>query len=121
MLAKEFDSSCCFDIKLNLPGTPVATLWKTVRPTLDKPLIIQIDEFDILLHKIHHNKISEKQNEWMRSLVYDKQSYNTFLSETLTIFPYVIYVFTMNSSPDDIRKLDKSYIRNNRIDLILNL
>ena len=54
-------------------------------------------------------------------MVYDKQSYNTFVSEYLICLPYVIYLFTMNSSPDEINKMDASFIRTNRIDLILEM
>ena len=125
LLAKKYDSAYCFDIKLLDPGTPILDLWQTVMPTKEKPLIIQIDEFDIIINKIHHtsqNHDSEKKpHQWLRTMVSDKQSYNTFLSEYLICLPYVIYLFTMNSDPEDIKKLDASYIRKNRIDLIINL
>ena len=54
-------------------------------------------------------------------MVYDKQSYNSFLSEYLICLPYVIYLFTMNSTPEEINKLDTSYIRENRIDVLLEI
>ena len=124
LLAKKYNSAYSFDVKLLDPGTPILNLWKTVMPTKESPLIIQIDEFDIIIKKIHkmsENLESEKPHQWLRTIVGDKQSYNTFLSEYLICLPYVIYLFTMNSSPDQINQLDKSYIRKNRIDLILPL
>jgi len=124
LLAKKYRSAYSFDIKLLDPGTPILNLWRNVTPTKEKPLIIQIDEFDIIIKKIHSlsNKMeAEKPHQWMRTVVSDKQSYNTFLSEYIICLPYVIYLFTMNSSPDEINKLDKSYIRNNRIDMIISL
>ena len=57
----------------------------------------------------------------MKTMVYDKQSYNTFVSEYLICLPYVIYLFTMNSKPEDINKMDNSYIRENRIDLVIEI
>jgi len=33
----------------------------------------------------------------------------------------LLIIFTMNSYPEDIDKLDKSYIRNNRIDLGISI
>jgi len=123
LLAKKYNAAYSFDIKLLDPGTPILNLWKTVMPTKDSPLIIQIDEFDIIIKKIHkmsQNLEYEKPHQWLRNLIGDKQSYNTFLSEYLICLPYVIYLFTMNSSPQEINKLDKSYIRKNRIDLILS-
>jgi hypothetical protein len=124
LLAKKYNSAYSFDVKLLDPGTPILNLWKTVMPTKESPLIIQIDEFDIIIKKIHkisENLESEKSHQWLRTIVGDKQSYNTFLSEYLICLPYVIYLFTMNSSPNQINSLDKSYIRKNRIDLILPL
>ena len=124
LLAKKYSSAYSFDIKLLDPGTPILNLWRTAMPSKEKPLIIQIDEFDIIVKKIHNvsQKMEhEKPHQWLRTIVADKQSYNTFLSEYLICLPFVIYLFTMNSSPEEINKLDASYIRNNRIDLILPL
>jgi len=124
LLAKDFKSSCCFDIKITEPGTQILTLWETVKPTLETPLIIQIDEFDVIIKTIHNNHINNTKNthhQWLKTLVYDKQSFNTFMSEYLPCVPFVIYVFTMNSTPEEINELDSSYIRNNRIDININL
>jgi hypothetical protein len=120
LIASKLDTSLCFDLKLEDPGTSLLTLWKTVRPTKEKPMVIQIDEFDVLINKLHNNKI-EKKCDWMRYQLFDKQSYNTFMSEYLICLPYVIYIFTMNVEPDIINKMDKSYIRENRIDKIYKL
>lgn len=120
LLAQEFKSAYCFDIKLDSPGTQLLNLWNTFKPDENKPLIVQIDEFDILIKKCHEQTIVTK-HDWMKTMVYDKQSYNTFISEYMICLPYVIYLFTMNSTPEDINALDTSYIRENRIDLLLKI
>ncbi len=120
LLADKYKSAYCFDLKLDTPGTQLLTLWETFKPEKDKPLIVQIDEFDILLKNIHEQNIKH-EHDWLKTMVYDKQSYNTFVSEYLICLPYVIYLFTMNSSPDEINKMDASFIRTNRIDLILEM
>lgn len=120
LLAHEFKSAYCFDVKLDNPGTQILNLWNTFKPEENRPLIIQIDEFDILIKKCHEQSIKPK-HDWMRTMVYDKQSYNSFLSEYLICLPYVIYLFTMNSKPEEINKLDTSYIRENRIDVLLEI
>ena len=120
MLADKYKSAYCFDLKLDSPGTQLLKLWETFKPEKDKPLIVQIDEFDILLKNIHDQKIKH-EHDWLKTMVYDKQSYNTFISEYLICLPYVIYLFTMNSSPTDINKMDSSFIRTNRIDLIIEM
>ena len=111
LLAKNFKSSCCFDIKITEPGTQILTLWETVKPSKDKPLIIQIDELDVIIKSIHENqKNKHTPHQWLKTLVYDKQSFNTFMSYYLPCIPFVIYIFTMNSYPEDIDKLDKSLL-----------
>lgn len=121
LLAQKYSSAYCFGIKLLNPGTPILDLWQTVLPSKEKPLIIQIDEFDIIINTIHNNLEKNKPHQWLRTMITDKQSYNTFLSEYLICLPHVIYLFTMNSDPKIINTLDTSYIRKNRIDLIMPL
>lgn len=121
LLAQKYSSAYCFGIKLLNPGTPILDLWQTVLPSKEKPLIIQIDEFDIIINTIHNNLEKNKPHQWLRTMITDKQSYNTFLSEYLICLPHVIYLFTMNSDPKIINTLDTSYIRKNRIDLIMSL
>ena len=120
LLASKYDSAYCFDIKLDSPGTQLLTLWETFKPEKDRPLIVQIDEFDILIKNIHEQNIKH-EHDWLKTMVYDKQSYNTFISEYLICLPYVIYLFTMNSKPEDINKMDESFIRTNRIDLLCEM
>ena len=120
LLANKYKSAYCFDLKLDSPGTQLLTLWETFKPEKEKPLIVQIDEYDILLKNIHEKNIKH-EHDWLKTMVYDKQSYNTFVSEYLICLPYVIYLFTMNSSPEDINKMDNSFIRENRIDLIIEM
>ena len=120
LLAKKYNSPLCFDINLLDPGNPILNLWQKVMPSKEHPLIIQIDELDNIISKIHY-KVTRKPHDWLKCQVNDKQTFNTFLSEYLLCLPYVIYLFTMNSNPNEINKLDSSYIRENRIDLIENL
>lgn len=120
LLAKKYNSPLCFDINLLDPGNPILNLWQKVMPSKENPLIIQIDELDNIISKIHH-KVTRDPHNWLKCLVNDKHTFNTFLSEYLLCLPYVIYLFTMNSSPLEVSKLDASYIRDNRMDLIQNL
>lgn len=120
LLAKELDSKLCFDLRLDEPGNPLITLWKAADPTKDSPLIVQIDEIDVLIQKIHSGKV-KNDHKWFRRMIYDKQTFNTFMSEYLPCLPNTIYLFTMNSDLDNIKALDPSYVRDYRIDLVIKL
>lgn len=120
LLAKELGTKLCFDLHLYEPGNSLMTLWKTANPTKNNPLVVQIDEFDVFIRKMHEGDL-KNDHKWLRRLIYDKQSFNTFMSEYLNCLPNVIYLFTMNSRPEDINEMDPSYIRDNRMDLVVEL
>ena len=75
---------------------------------------------NIMIKNIHYEK-NYKPHEWLITEVYNKETYNTFLSETTQMFQNVIYIMTMNTNISEINKIDKSYLRNGRIDKIFNL
>lgn len=121
LLAQKYNSSFCFEIKLNNPGVDLRELYSTAEvDSYKKPLILLIDEFDILIENIHHQK-NYTQHKWFRTPIYNKDTYNTFMSEYTLLFPYVIYVFTMNRTKKEINDLDQSYIRPGRIDKIYEM
>ncbi len=74
LLAKELGSKLAFDLRIEEPGNPLLTLWKIASSDANHPLIVQIDEFDIFINKIH-NETMKHDHIWYRSMVYDKQSY----------------------------------------------
>lgn len=114
-LSIQLKGSLCFDIDLFAPGNSTIRLYEQVRPTEDSPLIIQIDEFDKLIDNIHHEK-KPKKVEWLRNIVYNKSTYNSFMSEYVTYLPNIIWLFTTNEPLTYFENLDKSYINTNRID-----
>jgi len=116
LLAKRLGTNLCFDFNLLFPGARLMELYRQVEPDKDNPLIIQIDEFDILVENIH-NQENIRTITWAPNKVYDKSSYNTFFSEHVPCFPYVIYILTSNRPIEYFNSLDKSYIGSNRIDI----
>ena len=111
----QLNGCLCFDIDLFAPGNSTMKLYDEVGPTEDNPLIIQIDEFDKLIDNIH-NQRQPKKVEWLRNMVYNKPTYNSFMSEYVTYLPNVIWLFTTKEPLSYFDNLDKSYINTNRID-----
>ena len=63
LLAQKYNSSFCFEIKLNDPGVDLRELYSTAEvDSYKKPLILLIDEFDILIENIHHQKIMKLEH-----------------------------------------------------------
>ena len=97
-------------------------LYTDSNPTLNHPLIIVFDESDVMLKKIHNNKISPKylmkqDCPTQTPLIDDKSSWNRFFDNIdLGLYPYVIILLCSNVKKEIIDKtLDPSYLRNGRI------
>jgi hypothetical protein len=116
LLASEYNGYYCNSMNLLEPGDSLAELYSKIEPTPEKPLIISMDEADLMIEKIHkgfllHNKIP--------ILVHDKRSWNRLFDDiNRGLYPNIILLLTMNSSPDKILEMDPSYIREGRVDFI---
>ena len=119
LVANEFGSSFCNTIKPWQPGDTIGSLHGEVEPTLSKPLVIVFDEVDSALLKIHEGVTPHPK---VATAVTDKPGWNHMLDEIQRgMYPDTILILTSNKSPEFIRSLDSSYIREGRIDLIFEM
>lgn len=119
MLAKSLNGVLCDDFDPSLHGVVYPQLIDYVKPSRDKPLIIQIDEFDTIIFKIHNNN-TFKLHKFMRSGIYNKKTFNKFM-DRLSEYENVIVVLTMNTCISKINDMDNSYLREGRIDKIYKM
>lgn len=120
LLAKKLNASICYEFNPTLPGSNFTTIYNNSNPTVKNPLIIVLEEVDIMLKKIHNNEI--KLHKDVPTQIYDKSTYNTFMDFfNRGMFPYTIIVMTSNKNINEINEMDFSYLRNGRIDLHCNL
>jgi len=116
LLAKELNGSVCDSFKPTDPSDTIAELVKRVRPTKKNPLIILLDEIDVMIWKCH--KILITQHKISPIPVLDKTSINTFFDNTQRI-KNVIMILTSNKSKDEIdtETGDSSYLRDGRVNV----
>jgi len=57
LLAKELNGYLCDSYNPTEPGDDIAIIYNTIMPTVEKPLILVLEEFDIIIHRIHNNLI----------------------------------------------------------------
>jgi hypothetical protein len=100
------------------PTTPGDSLHRLVRDSDSseedgKPIVVVIEEANILIHRIHKNEIASHND--VQILVYNKSTYNTFLDDMI-LFKNVVLIFTSNESKKEIDALDPCYLRKGRID-----
>jgi hypothetical protein len=116
LLAEIHGGSYCNTLRPWQPGDSLAALYSEVEPTKEKPLIVAFDEIDDPLLKIHAGIAPHKS---LPISVHDKPSWNHMLDEIQRgMYPNLIILFTSNKTPEFIREMDPSYIREGRVDLI---
>jgi hypothetical protein len=121
LLAKELKGSLVRTFDPTEPGDTLASLYSTVSPTDDNPLILVLDEVNILFHKVYHGLIIPHKHIPIQ--ISNKNSLNRFFDDiNLGLYPYLIIVMTSNISAKEIEtNYDPSYIREGRVDLRFNL
>lgn len=116
LLAKKLDCYLCDEFDPTCPGDTFNELYSSCSCNSQKPLIIIMDEIDILLSKINKNNM-DLHKKYLIS-VKDKTTWNKFLDKfEYGLYPYVILILCSNNSIDKMNQLDKSYLRNGRINI----
>jgi len=119
LIADKYKSYYCNSLKPWDPGSRLGDIYNEAEPTVDKPLIIVFEEFDTIILNIH---IGIQPHKSLPTFVSNKNGWNQFLDEiSRGLYPYLILILTMNKDPEYIRNLDPSYIREGRVDLILEV
>ena len=78
-----------------------------IEPTKESPLIVVLEEFDIIISKIHFGTITPHKS--LPSNIYDKTSWNQFFDRfDRRYYPWVILVLTSNVKPEVIDRYVKS-------------
>jgi hypothetical protein len=98
------------------PNDTFYNLYSTIEPTADRPLIVILEEVDIILKKIHEGTIVPHKSYPIP--ITDKTSWNQFFDRfDRTLFPHVILLMTTNQPMSYFESLDNSYLRDGRCNL----
>lgn len=115
LLAKEMSGKLCTTFNPTDPGDSMEKIYGKIEPTKDDPLIILLDEFDIILKKICNG--TTKMHKKSPICVHDKISWNKFLDDVdIGMYPFIILLLTSNMCRNNIEDVyDPSFIREGRI------
>lgn len=116
LLAEKMNGSLCQTYSPTTPGDYLNSLYSMVEPTKENPLIVLIDEVDIIFNKITQD--SFVQHESIPVEVNDKITWNRLLDHIqVGIYPNLILVLTSNLTHSELcSKYDDSFIRHGRVD-----
>ena len=120
LTVKEMKGSYCCSHNPTDPGDTLSVIYNSVLPTKKEPLIIVLEEYDIIIGQIHNKEIIKHKN--IPISVKDKSSWNQYLDcIDLNMYPYLILFLTSNKKRGWVDNLDSSYIRAGRVNLFVNL
>lgn len=120
LMARELNCYLCDTFNPTEPSDNFSNIYTSIHPSPKKPLIILLDEVDIMIHKIHNQTILPHKHNTIQ--VYNKLTWNNMLDKLdYGLYPNVILLLCSNVTTQDINKLDPSYLRQGRIDLIQHL
>ena len=113
----------CDNINQTRPNEFFVSMYGWVRPSEEEPLIVLIDEVDIIINQIANgNRINHKE---FKCEFITKADWNRFFEWfNKGLYPHTIILMTSNKSKQQITSLpnvDPSWLRKGRIDLEFNL
>jgi hypothetical protein len=98
------------------PGEKFSSLYTKVSPTKDSPLIVVIEEVDIMMMKIHTNTVIAHRD--IPTSITNKIEWNMFLDRfDRNLYPHVIFIMTTNKTAQYFDQLDPSYMRPGRVNV----
>lgn len=91
-----------------------------IQPTIASPVVIVIEEVDVIIHAIHHGLVVPHIN--FHISVRNKTDWNNFLDQIdYGQFPNVILIMTTNKPRQWFDDLDPSYMREGRVNLHIDI
>lgn len=117
MMAQKLGCYLCDSFDPYEPSSNFNEIYSLVKISARCPLILLIDEVDILIGKIH-DKQTVEHKKFSRE-IFDKTSYNNFMDKIeFGLYPNVILIMNSNKSKRMIDRMDSTYLRNGRINVI---
>ena len=111
LVAKKLGGKYCHSFNPTDPGDQISMLVLDADMD-DNPLIVVLEEVDILLNNIHNQRVFH--NKEIPISVYNKTTWTSFLDD-MFIYRKVILIMTSNTSKTEIDKLDNAYLRQGRV------
>lgn len=120
LLARQLKGTICETFNPTEPTDHFDDLYSKVNPTKRRPLIILLDEIDVLIERIHTGAVPTHKKYPVQ--IYNKTTWNMFFDKiNMGLYPNVIVVLCSNANPSKIDGFDKCYLRNERVHIIAKL
>lgn len=116
---EKYKGQICKTFNPTEPGDTLDLLYIRADPTKKKPLIINLEEVDIIIKNVHNQTIPQHKD--IPTLMKNKSDWNTFMDDFNVLYPFTILIMTSNVSKECIDSIDESYLREGRINACFEL
>lgn len=100
------------------PNDTFYNLYSNIEPSKTQPLVVVLEEIDILVEKLHMGTI-RIHKDYIAPIT-DKSTWNQFFDRfDRGLYPHVIFIMTSNRPIEWFEQLDSSYMREGRCNLRL--
>lgn len=121
LLAKQLNGQYCHTFDPTTPGDTfenVLSYYFEREDSLEGPLVLVLEEVNVLLHRIHENAV--ERHKKIPSQVHNKASWCNFLDDNV-FYKNVIVILTSNESKAELDALDPAYLREGRINAVIEM
>lgn len=119
LLAKDLQCHFCDSWNPSDPNDNLDNVYNDINPDCNKPLILVLEEFDIIIDKFKSKFLSHKEYPIQVS---DKNGWNLMLDKIqVGLYPNLILLLTSNKDPQYFKDIDPSLIREKRVNHIYHL
>jgi len=121
LLAKQLDGSLCKTFSPTTAGDKFEILYVECSPTYENPLIVILDEVDVILDNVHNKTVPI--NYKCPTQITNKVTWNTFFDDfNIGLYPYTIIIMTSNKTIEECNtQYDPSYLRHGRCNIIASM
>jgi len=110
----------CDSFNPTQPNNSFSDIYCNFSPTVEEPIIVILDEVDIILNKLHDQKVHENQK--FATDVTDKIGWTSLMDKFgRGMFKNVILIMTSNRTKEELDALDPAYLRSGRVDISIDM
>lgn len=103
-----------------LPGNSLEHLHRAAKPRADKPLVIVLNEADILIERARAGAVARHKS--IPTQIYDKTSWNNLFDKfDLGLYPHTLLLLTANCPKADIDEPDPAFLRPGRTHAVFEM
>lgn len=121
VLAAQLNATLVTDFDPTKPGHWLSSIIKMAEPTAKKPLVLVMDEADLIIKNIMDATPILSPVKWLFIQVYNKKSWNQFLDNLHSRYAHIYLMMSSNTTLDKMQeeygdKFDTSLLRIGRVD-----